>query len=97
VLSPEGDLSLGYEWLSSRLSDHGVTSSRTYRGVLVGADVHAMFSLSERWMLGPMVGVGVGVFDHESLDGPGIATRGAIDDTAIHLWPRAGARLSATW
>jgi len=90
---PALDAFVGYEWFSSKLSDHDVVSRRGHRGVLFGLDAFAGFALSPRVQLGPTLGLAFGVADHASIEAPGVDSSHAVDGHALHVWPKIGARI----
>jgi hypothetical protein len=93
-IAPRADAGLGYEWLVTRLSDHGITSSRSYRGpLLISVEASAPFALSSRWTLGPALGASFGRFTDFSLETPAGRDEGSIADRAFHLWLSVGAQL----
>lgn len=96
LLRPSLAGSIGYEWFSSKLSDHGVASSRGHRGVLFGLDAFFGFALTQRATFGPTLGLALGVSDHASIDAPGVATSSPIDGHALHVWPRLGVRVEVS-
>ena len=70
-VTPRADIGLGYEWLTTRLSDHRVASSRAYGGpLLLSAGAFAPFSLSARWSLGPSLKASLGKFIDYSFETP---------------------------
>jgi len=95
-VTPRLDIGAGYETLTSRLSDKGVASSRSYEGVIVGAEVEARFRLGARWSLGPTAGAWAGVFGRASLDAPGVTRSGGVDGARAHGWLVLGLRLGVS-
>jgi hypothetical protein len=86
----------GWEWLTTKLSDAGVASSRSWNGPFARLEAFADLKSSSPWSLGPAVGIDVGLFSHFALDTPAGHTGGSID-AALHAWPtisfRVGRRL----
>ena len=91
-MTPHVDLAIGWEWLTSKLSDSGVTATRSWNGPLVS--IGAFLDLSSRppWTWGPALTVNVGVFSHAELQTPAWNSEGATDP-AIHAWPTLGFRV----
>jgi len=97
-VAPLADLGLGYEWFSSRLTDGGVTSTRSYHGpLLLSAGVAAPYHLSERWTLGPAVDAALGAFTSAALETPAGTVSGTITGRTLHLWLSFEARLAASF
>lgn len=97
-MRPVADAGVGYEWFASLLTDNGVTSTRAYRGPLVlTGSVAALFCLSERWSLGPIVGVGIGMFTDSSLQAPGIDQTTAVPAKSAHAWLTLGAHATLSF
>jgi hypothetical protein len=95
---PEARLGFGYEWFASRLSDSGVTSSRSYGGpVLLRLDLATPFDLSPRWTLGPAIETLIGTFTSGSLDTPAGKTSATIDERSVHVWFSIACRLAASF
>lgn len=95
ALRPALEASLGYEWLETHLVDGDVSASRRYRGLAGGVAVLGGFALSERWTLGPTLGMRGGVFARARIDAPGIGQSRATDGARLHAWPFLGVRLAA--
>src|SRR5579859_7148694 len=75
------DLGFGYEWLTSRLVDGGVTSSRAYRGpILLDVAASAPLRLGGGWTIGPVISSMLGVFSNESLETPAFSDEGRVPD-----------------
>ena len=93
--APHVDAGLGYEWMTTRLTDNGVASSRAFSGPLVlSASLASPFELGPRWSLGPFVAGDVGTFTSASVDGPGVHTSGSVPIHALHAWLTAGAEVA---
>jgi hypothetical protein len=95
-LTPRIGLEMGWEWLTTKLSDAGVAASRGWNGPFARLEIFADLKSSGPWSLGPVIGVDLGVYSHFDLTTPAGQTSGSTDD-AIHAWPtvsfRAGRRL----
>jgi len=89
-------LDVGWEWLTTKLSDAGVASSRSWGGPFARLEIFADLKPSGPWSLGPAIGIDAGFFSHFDLDTPAGQTGGSTS-TAIHAWPivsfRVGRRL----
>jgi hypothetical protein len=97
-MRPVADAGVGYEWFASLLTDNGVTSTRAYRGpLLLTGSIAALFCLSERWSLGPIFGVGVGMFTNRSLEAPGVDQATAIREKSAHAWLTLGAHTTVSF
>ncbi|HEX6764418.1 MAG TPA: hypothetical protein VF103_03050 [Polyangiaceae bacterium] len=94
---PDVDLDLGYEWFSSKHSDSGVTSFRSFHGIFAGVGGHAQFRLTRALSVGPVIEVSAGSFAHASLEAPGVDVSRDTDGTAVHVWTSLGARALTTW
>lgn len=95
-LSPEVDLGVGYEWLTTRLSDSGSHSTRAYDGpVTLWASFAAPFRLTERWTLGPIAQAAMGTFTAYSLETDVGSSSGNVLERSVHAWISLGAR--AAW
>jgi hypothetical protein len=94
---PHADVGVGYEWFATRLTDSGVTSTRTYHGpVLLSADAAAPFRLSDRWTLGPELSATLGTFSSYALETPANTSSGPVSGRALHLWIAIGVRLGVS-
>jgi hypothetical protein len=92
---PRADVGVGYEWLTTRLTDSGVTSTHAYHGpVLFMLEAMGPLQLSDLMTLGPTLGVSLGVFGREALDTPSQSQDSTIRGRAIHLWVSPGARIA---
>jgi hypothetical protein len=97
-LAPVADAGVGYEWLTTRLSDSGALSTRAYNGpILFWTWIDAAFRLGDRWTLGPAVGMTVGTFTTYSLETGARAFSGNVPARAVHAWIFFGPRLSLAW
>ena len=95
-LSPEVDVGVGYEWLTTRLSDSGAHSSRSYDGpVLLWGSIAAPFRLSARWILGPIAQMTLGTFTGYGIETNVGSSSGNVPERSMHAWVSLGARLAA--
>jgi hypothetical protein len=85
-------LYLGWEWLSTRLSDSGVTATRRWNGPSAGLDVFVDLRSRGPWIVGPAIGISGGIFTHDDLETPAWRTSGATS-TAWHAWPAIAFRI----
>jgi hypothetical protein len=89
-------LEIGWEWLTTRLSDSGVTASRGWNGPIATLEIFLDLKSRGPWSLGPALGVDAGFFSHFDLETPA-GQAGGSTDAAIHAWPtisfRVGRRL----
>jgi hypothetical protein len=91
---PRVELGSGYEWLTTRLSDMGTTSTRGYDGPLLGVvEVDAPFQLGRRWTLGPALGAMVGVFANEALETSAYRRNAFASERSLHAWLTLSVRL----
>jgi hypothetical protein len=97
VFVPDLDLRLGYEWLTAKHADAGASSSRSFRGFVLGVAGHAQFTLSRTFTLGPFLELTSGSFGRASLDAPGVSQSRETDGTALHLWMALGIRAVKAW
>jgi hypothetical protein len=86
------ELYFGWEWLSTRLTDSGVTASRSWNGPSAALDVFVDLRSRGPWSFGPAIGVSGGVFTHYELETPAGQTSGATT-IAMHAWPRITFRI----
>jgi hypothetical protein len=84
---PALDVELGHDWLSTQVSDHSVTATRSYRGWSAGIEAEGMFALSKAISIGPLAGLSGGVFQRSALSAPGVEASASTDGKALHLWP----------
>ena len=93
AFEPRLDLGAGYEALTTKVSDNGVTSSRSWRGVVFGTELQGCIRIARsRWSIGPEVGAWTGVFGRASLDAPGLSRSGGVDGARPHAWFDLGLR-----
>lgn len=93
-MSTRLELGVGYEWLTSRLVDNGVASSRAYRGpVLLDVAFSAPLRIGARWTTGPVLSSMLGVFSDESLATPAFRQDARVPDSRPHGWLALGWRL----
>lgn len=89
-------LEVGWEWLTTKLSDAGVVASRSWNGPFVRMEIFGDLKSGGPWSVGPAIGIDSGFFSHFDLVTPAGHTGGSTD-SAIHAWPtvsfRAGRRL----
>ena len=93
VVEPRVDAGVGYEWSMSKLSDNGVVSRRTYDGPIVLAlEGAAPFRLGERWTLGPVAALALGVFSSAGLETSAFTLDRPVAGHALHAWLSLGIR-----
>jgi hypothetical protein len=89
------DAGIGYEWLTTRLSDAGAHSARAYHGpILFAAYAAAAFRLGEHWSLGPLAGISLGTFTSYALETNLGSFSGNVPARAVHLSLSLGVRLT---
>ena len=88
---PELNLEVGWEWLTTKLVDSGVTSERSWNGPVAILELFVDLKTQGPWHLGPTVGFGAGFFSHFDLETPAGSTGGSTA-TALHAWPSIGFR-----
>lgn len=94
-LEPHADVGFGWEWLTSKLSDSGATSSRSYDGpVLIQIDAAAPFALGKRVTLGPVASAMLGTFVRARLETDASAESRSVQDHAFHAWLSLSLRAS---
>jgi hypothetical protein len=95
-LRPFVDLGFGYEWYTTRLSDQGIASSRSYHGpVLLMGRLGGDFRLSRVFRLGPFFGLSVAEASHVTLDAPGFHESARTAGPGLHGFVEIAARLAA--
>lgn len=88
ALAPRLDVGVGWEWYTTLLSDKGVSSSRAYSGpTFLALTLSAPLRVSDRFAMGPSVGVRAGAFTSATRTTPAW-TDTSLDDTTIHAWLR---------
>lgn len=86
---PRLDVGSGWEWYTTSLSDHGVSSTRAYTGPTFAAlSLAAPLRVSRRFAMGPSLGVRAGVFTSATRTTPAW-TDTTLDGSAAHAWLRA--------
>jgi hypothetical protein len=90
--SPQLELELGWEWFTTKLSDSGVTSERSWNGPIASLGVFVNLKSDGPWTLGPTASIGAGMFSHYDLETPAGRSSGAAA-AAIHAWPMIGFRV----
>jgi hypothetical protein len=96
LLRPLLDLGFGYEWYTSRLSDQGVTSSRSYRGpVLLFLRLGGDFRLSRAVRIGPSFGASLAAARDFTLEAPGLRQEGATAGAGFHGFVELAVRVAA--
>jgi hypothetical protein len=86
---------LGYEWFTSKLSDGGATSSRSFHGVVIPAvDLYGGLSAGHRWRLGPFLGLSAGRFTGGTLQSPGGDQAALATEPRWHGWAVLGFRMT---
>jgi hypothetical protein len=91
-ISPHLGLEVGWEWLTTKLSDSGVSSSRTWNGPTGTLELFLDLRSEGPWMVGPVAAVTAGVFTHASLSTPASQTSGSTA-AALHAWPTISFRV----
>jgi hypothetical protein len=81
-----GALGPGWEWFTSRLSDRGIVSRRTYDGPLIEGEVDLARRVFDRWSFGLALSGVAGVSVARELEAPGIRRRDAVGTHALHAW-----------
>jgi hypothetical protein len=85
---------LGYEWFTSKLSEGGATSSRSFHGMVIPAlQAFGGFDAGRRWRVGPMLCASAGRFSGGTLRGPGGESPLATEPR-WHGWMELGFRVS---
>lgn len=90
--TPQLELEVGWEWFTSKLSDSGVVSARSWNGPIASLGIFVNLKSEGPWSVGPTASIGVGIFSHYDLDTPSWRSGGATA-TAIHAWPMLGFRV----
>jgi hypothetical protein len=91
---PYVDAGIGIEWLTTKLSDAGATSRRTFAGpVALSLELGAPYRLSDRWTIGPVVDAAFGVFTTSSLETPAFTRDRSTDGRSVHGWLSVAFRL----
>jgi hypothetical protein len=85
-------LEVGWEWLTTRLSDAGVAASRNWNGPFARLEIFADLKSEGLWSLGPAIAIDAGVFTHFDLDTPAGHSDGSTA-TAVHAWPSVSFRV----
>jgi len=94
-LAPIADVGVGYEWLTTRMSDAGAHSTRAHQGpVLVRLGLAAPFRFAGRWSFGPAADVSLGTFTAYALETNADSPAGRVPARALHAWVSVGARLA---
>ena len=84
-LTAQLELYIGWEWLTTKLSDSGIASTRTWTGPTSMLEVFVDVRSRGPWCLGPAIGLSGGVFTHYELGTPTWQARGATA-AAVHSW-----------
>jgi hypothetical protein len=96
--TPHLDIGVGYEWLTTRLSEQGAASTRAHRGPIVTAVSLAWpFRLGERWAFGPSAEASIGTFTSYALTTNLPRSSGEVAGHALHGWLSVSARLEFAW
>jgi hypothetical protein len=90
--SPAVDGTAGHEWFSSKLSDDDAVSSRHYRGWIGAITASCGLSRSERWIVAPLLDLGIGAFHRFNLETPSFAVSRPV--SAVHAWLSLGLRVT---
>jgi hypothetical protein len=90
--TPHVAVEVGWEWLTTRLSDSGVTASRSWNGPIAAVDAFVDLKTDGPWMIGPAVRLEAGFFSHSALETPAGPSSGSAG-AAIHAWPTISFRL----
>jgi hypothetical protein len=91
-LNPQLELDLGWEWFTTKLSDSGVTSERSWNGPIASLAVFLNLKSEGPWTLGPTASIGAGLFSHYDLETPAGGSGGGTAMT-VHAWPMIGFRV----
>ena len=84
--APRLDVGVGWEWYGSALSDHGVSSTRSYSGpTFVSLAIAMPIRFGDHFAIGPSSSVRAGTFTSATLTTPG-ATASRLDGAALHAW-----------
>jgi hypothetical protein len=83
---------IGWEWLTTKLSDSGVSASRSWSGPVAAIDVFTDLRSHGPWMIGPAFRLDAGFFSRSSLETPAGQSSGSAD-AAIHAWPTISFRI----
>jgi hypothetical protein len=85
-------LQVGWEWLTTRLSDAGVAATRSWNGPLANLDIFVDLKSRGPWSVGPALALDVGFFTHFDLEAPAVHKSGSAD-MALHAWPSIAFRI----
>ena len=91
-VTPQLELEIGWEWFTSKLSDSGVVSARSWNGPLGSLGIFVNLRSEGSWSVGPTASIGMGIFSRYDVDTPAWRSGGATDPT-IHAWPTLGFRV----
>ena len=91
-LAPRVGFEVGWEWLTTELSDSGVVSSRSWNGPFARLEIFTDLKSGGPWSVGPALGIDVGLFASSDLDTPAGHSSGSTD-TTIHAWPTVSFRV----
>jgi hypothetical protein len=95
AFAPVADAGIGYEWLTTRLSDSGAHSTRGYNGpVLFWLALVAPFRLAGHWSIGPAANLTLGTFTSYSLETNLGSSSADIAARGVHAWVSLSARLA---
>lgn len=93
---PAIELGPGWEWLTTKLVDGGVETSRAYGGPVFVVEASSPFRLGKRVTLGPVLGATVGTFTTARLDTPAFS-RDDFGGHAMHAWLSASLRCGVSF
>jgi hypothetical protein len=71
-----------------------VASSRHYRGWIGAVTASCGLSRSERWIVAPLLDVGIGAFQQFSLETPSFGVSEAVASVRAHAWLSLGLRVT---
>lgn len=94
-IRPRVGLEVGWEWMTTKLSDAGVATSRSWSGPFARLEIFADLEAGGPWSLGPALGMDAGFFTHFDLETPAAHGSGSTD-MAVHAWPTVSFRIGRT-
>jgi hypothetical protein len=94
-LWPTISAGLGYEWFTSKLSDGGATSSRSFHGIVIPVlEAYGGFNVGRRWRVGPFLCLSAGRFNGGTVRGPAGDEAPLVSEPRWHGWVEIGFRTS---
>jgi hypothetical protein len=98
AIAPFADVGIGYEWLTTRLSDSGAHSTRAFSGpVLSWLGLVAPLRVAGHWSIGPVANLTLGTFTRDSLETNLGSNSGSVTARGIHAWASLSVRLAYTF